>query len=91
MASWENRVTHQRGLTVRCIDSRPEALEGRSVGVHGGGFLKEDGPLWQAFLAQGRQTGVYELMARDGTPVTVEYAARANIAPGLHLSVLHRL
>jgi DNA-binding CsgD family transcriptional regulator len=46
------------------------------------------GSLWEAFIREGTQHGVYELFAPDGARVRVEYSATANIAPGQHLSIL---
>jgi PAS domain S-box-containing protein len=44
--------------------------------------------LWRTFIAEGRQGREYVLTRKDGTTVTVEYRAVANIQSGLHLSVL---
>lgn len=44
--------------------------------------------LWRAFLQQREQTGEYELLLRDGTSARMQYAARANVLPGLHLSLM---
>lgn len=44
--------------------------------------------LWQAFIAAGEQSGVYQARRADGRLVTVEYVAVANYRPGAHLSVL---
>ena len=44
--------------------------------------------IWAELRARGEQTGEYELVRRDGTPVTLAYRAVANILPGLHLTVL---
>ena len=46
------------------------------------------GPLWEAFIREGTQHGIFELLAPDGARVRVEYSATANIAPGQHLSIL---
>jgi DNA-binding CsgD family transcriptional regulator len=46
------------------------------------------GPLWEAFMRERTQQGLYELLAPDGGRVRVEYSATANIAPGQHLSIL---
>jgi PAS domain S-box-containing protein len=43
---------------------------------------------WGAFLARGQQTGEFRMNRPDGSTVTVEYRARANVAPGVHVSVL---
>lgn len=45
-------------------------------------------PMWEAFLRDGTQHGTYELLAPDGARIRVEYSAKANIAPGQHLSIL---
>ncbi len=37
----------------------------------------------------GQQVGEYVLRRKDGSLVTVEYRAVANVLPGLHLSILH--
>jgi DNA-binding NarL/FixJ family response regulator len=46
------------------------------------------GSLWETFIREGTQQGIYELLAPDGARVRVEYSATANIAPGQHLSIL---
>ncbi|MBV9193543.1 MAG: helix-turn-helix transcriptional regulator [Solirubrobacterales bacterium] len=46
------------------------------------------GPLWETFIREGTQHGVYELLAPDGARVRVEYSATANVVPGRHLSIL---
>lgn len=43
---------------------------------------------WETFVASGSQAGRWELQLPDGQTVTVDYSATANVAPGLHLSVL---
>lgn len=43
---------------------------------------------WQMFLEQGEQQGEWRLVLPDGTTRDVEYKARANFAPGYHLSIL---
>lgn len=45
-------------------------------------------PMWEAFLRDGTQRGVFELLMPDGPRLVVEYSATANIAPGRHLSIL---
>ncbi len=44
--------------------------------------------LWNSFIADGTQEGVYLLKRRDGVAIPMQYVAVANIAPGLHLSAL---
>jgi PAS domain-containing protein len=44
--------------------------------------------LWRAFRQQRAQSGDYQLMTKDGQVVTAKYAARANILPRLHVSLL---
>jgi PAS domain-containing protein len=46
--------------------------------------------LWEGFIADGVQVGLCELIA-PGPPRRFEYRAKANFAPGLHLSVLREL
>jgi PAS domain S-box-containing protein len=46
------------------------------------------GELWNRFIHSGTQTGEYVLQRKDGTPVAVQYAAYASIAPGVHMSML---
>jgi DNA-binding CsgD family transcriptional regulator len=46
------------------------------------------GALWDAFLRDGTQRGVFELQMPDGARLRVEYSATADIAPGRHLSIL---
>ena len=44
--------------------------------------------LWREFIAAGKQQGEYPLCRPDGSSVTIEYSAVANIEPGVHLSIL---
>lgn len=44
--------------------------------------------LWRGFLARGEQTGAYDIVRKDGQIVTVDYAARAHVLPGRHVSLL---
>lgn len=44
--------------------------------------------LWSAFIREGVQQGIFELLTPDGQRVTVEYSAAANVEPGRHLSIL---
>jgi PAS domain S-box-containing protein len=44
--------------------------------------------LWNAFQSHGQQHGRYDIRTKDGASVTVEYVAIANIASGMHLSVM---
>ena len=44
--------------------------------------------LWRAFIEGGKQEGEYALCRPDGSCLTIEYRAVANIEPGVHLSVL---
>jgi PAS domain S-box-containing protein len=44
--------------------------------------------LWREFITAGAQKGTYQLRRQDGSVVHVHYAAWANIAPGMHVTVL---
>ena len=44
--------------------------------------------LWRAFIQQREQSGSYELVTKSGLIVSAEYAARANVLPHFHVSVL---
>jgi PAS domain S-box-containing protein len=44
--------------------------------------------LWRAFLERHEQSGEYALVAKDGHVVSTAYAARTNVLPGLHISLL---
>jgi PAS domain S-box-containing protein len=44
--------------------------------------------LWKDFVVAGVQRGTYQLRRQDGSVVAVHYAAWANLAPGVHVSVL---
>ena len=50
--------------------------------------LADGNALWRKFVEAGRLAGEYTLVRKDGSTVTAEYRAVANIQPGLHLSVL---
>ena len=43
--------------------------------------------MWEAFVREGTQRGVFELLMPDGPTVRVEYSATANIEPGRHLAI----
>jgi PAS domain S-box-containing protein len=43
---------------------------------------------WAAFLRSGEQSGEFVLRRPDGTDLVLEYRAKANVLPGLHLSAL---
>jgi len=44
--------------------------------------------LWREFVESGEQQGRYDLRRKDGSMVAVHYWAFANVAPGIHLSLL---
>lgn len=44
--------------------------------------------MWKSFIAEGTQAGEFDLLLPDGSRLTVDYSATANIIPGLHLSIL---
>jgi PAS domain S-box-containing protein len=44
--------------------------------------------LWRAFLERGQMAGRYELRRKNGSIVTVQYLAIANVLPGIHVSAL---
>jgi DNA-binding CsgD family transcriptional regulator len=43
--------------------------------------------VWNDFLVRGGSIGHFAILRSDGTPVTVEFNATANVRPGLHLTV----
>lgn len=43
---------------------------------------------WENFQREGEQEGIFQLMRPDGVPRLVDYRAKANFRPGLHLSAL---
>lgn len=43
---------------------------------------------WSRFLAKGHDSGEFPLVRPDGSCLVVEYRARANVAPGVHLSIM---
>ena len=51
--------------------------------------LRDAAPqMFEAFLAAGSQAGPFTLIRPDGSTVDCCYSASANIAPGVHLSIL---
>jgi PAS domain S-box-containing protein len=44
--------------------------------------------LWEHFIADGTQEGVFMVRRRDGESIAMQYVAVANVTPGLHLSAL---
>jgi PAS domain S-box-containing protein len=66
-----------------------EALLGKSIldfSPPGTGAQVKDA--WRDFLQTGEQNGDFVLHRPDGTQRMLEYRARANVRPGVHLSVL---
>jgi formate hydrogenlyase transcriptional activator len=51
-------------------------------------FKPQVSQLWQAFLTQGQQEGVLQLVGPDGTQREVEYTAKGNVLPVRHALVL---
>jgi PAS domain S-box-containing protein len=51
-------------------------------------YASDSRGLWRDFVTAGVQKGTYQLRRRDGSVVEVHYAAWANLAPGVHVSVL---
>jgi PAS domain S-box-containing protein len=52
------------------------------------GYSADGEELWGDFVSEGEQRGEYELRRKDGTTVRVRYWAYANVAPGVHVSML---
>src|SRR6266436_6549229 len=52
------------------------------------GFKPQVSQLWRAFLEQGEQEGILQLVGPDGTPRDVEYTAKGNVMPVRHVLVL---
>jgi PAS domain S-box-containing protein len=66
-----------------------DELRGRHVwDLTAGTTQSEVEPLWRAFIAQGRQRGTYTLQHREGSLLSVDYIAQANVIHGYHVSVL---
>jgi PAS domain S-box-containing protein len=83
----------------RTVDANPAAcaltLRSRDalLGQRLGDLLSaDDGPLtddaWRDFLRSGKMTSELLLRRSDGTKVTVDFRATANILPGRHLAVM---
>lgn len=49
---------------------------------------REAESLWRAFRQQSEQFGTYRLQRKDGSTVVTDYAAKANVVRGLHVSLL---
>ena len=45
--------------------------------------------IWQNLISAGKLDGEYELQRKDGTIITVEFRAVANIVSGLQMAILH--
>jgi PAS domain S-box-containing protein len=68
--------------------SKPELMQRHVWDITVGAQQKEARLLWNEFIKEGRQTGVYQVRRSDGRQVTVQYEATANIQPGRHISIL---
>jgi PAS domain S-box-containing protein len=49
---------------------------------------REAETLWRAFRQQSEQTGTYRVLRKNGATVVSHYAAKTNVVPGLHVSIL---
>lgn len=68
---------------------REHALLGRSVWDLTPEPHAENGrAMWREFVAAGESYGTYLLACQDGTTRAFDYLARANVIPGLHVSIL---
>jgi PAS domain S-box-containing protein len=66
-----------------------EELIGRQIDQFASpGFKPQVSQLWRAFLENGEQDGVLQLVGPDGTQREVEYTARKNVLPVRHALVL---
>ena len=68
--------------------SREELLASNLTRFIEPGRAPEVAEAWRAFLDAGEQQGLFQLWRADGERRDLEYNARANILPGLHLSIL---
>lgn len=80
-----------RGVT-RILGYEPAELIGRRIREVAAPDLRDLTPReWDAFLASGRQEGIYRLVAKDGSVVSLRFQARAHHpVPGYHVSRLWR-
>jgi DNA-binding CsgD family transcriptional regulator len=69
-------IERDRLLELRIDDMTPGRLRG-GVEAH-----------WQRFLRAGLDSGRYELQRPGDEPLQVNFAAVANVVPGLHLSIM---
>lgn len=66
-----------------------EELIGMQIEDFSAPELRDVAPqMFEAFLAAGSRAGPFTLVRPDGTTVDCCYSASANIAPGVHLSIL---
>ncbi len=71
--------------------SRDELLRMRVFDLPTDELQVETHALWMAFIARGEQSGPFNLRRKDGTCIRLHYRATANVAPGLHASILRDL
>jgi PAS domain S-box-containing protein len=80
-----------------CLDANPAAAailrvsSNELIGQNIGRFLADAGAIaqgWNSFLENKNQRGRAHLVARDGTPLYVDFTATANYLPGRHLLIL---
>jgi PAS domain S-box-containing protein len=80
-----------------CLDANPAATailrvsSNELVGQNIGRFLADADAFaqgWNSFLQSKNQRGRARLVARDGTPLYVDFTATANYLPGRHLLIL---
>ena len=87
LADDEGRYVDANAAAVELFGvSREEILDASVADFAPPGFDVEEA--WSTFLEQGEMRGEYELHLPDGEVRTVEYTARADVVPGVHLSAL---
>jgi PAS domain S-box-containing protein len=70
-------MSYDRLLTKSILDVAPP---GNGPGVKSA---------WRQFLQDGTQSGDFTVIRPDGTMRLLEYRAKANVRPGIHISIMH--
>lgn len=89
VADDDGRYVDANPAACELLGSSKEALVGVSITEFANAESRADVQLaWQTFLEQGKQEGEFQLYRADRTTRSLEFRAKANCLPGLHLSVL---
>lgn len=89
LADNDRTVIDANGPACELLGRERDQLIGMKIEEYTAPELRDAAPqMFEAFLQAGSQAGPFSLVRPDGTTVDCCYSASANIAPGIHLSIM---